>query len=168
MTALSLKAHVTTHRLRAQLARDIIADAVETGTIRYWAWTNSLNAPQDVADHGLVITDHGGEDEPQHLCPTCLGTGRRTTSPGTCTQCRGNGAVGVTVNTATVEWVLEQIVAGNVGKFFNSGYSATLAERLRPAAAAGWTYEAVSDVDYDAEDADCVLQLAALGEIVYS
>jgi hypothetical protein len=75
----------------------------------------------------------------------------------------------VYVGVAKMVEVIRKVVAGDVEPFYNRGYSQTLRERLialLDQLEQGVPYSE-TDFDSDADDADNLMQLAVLGEIVY-
>lgn len=75
----------------------------------------------------------------------------------------------VFVDAAKMIEAIRKVVAGEVKPFYNMGYTQTYRDRLVSLFAElerGVQLD-YADYDYDASDADCMMQIAVLGETVY-
>lgn len=121
-----------------QRAVDFLTTAVEGG-INYWA---------EVKDYERC--DGEGREFPFELACVSVRETDEPTNPW------------VLVEAVQIARVLRRVQAQEFPPFFNQGYSKPLFLRLLNA-----QYGDPDDFDYDADDADSVMQLTMLGSIVY-
>lgn len=123
------------------IATDLLTTAAEGG-IQYWAHVTDYKWDTEVvADRHVTVLE--GDD----------------------------GATEITVTVAMIREAITKVVTGAVKPFYNQGYTDTYAKRVTDLFTEITRDKIkVSDsqgYDYDADDADNVLQIAAFGEIVY-
>lgn len=137
-----------------EIAADLITTAVE-GAINYWA---------SVSDYTWAGPGYGHSDgrpwadgDTQHVSVTVYETDG------------DDPEHGHTVDVAAMRVALLRVVAGECKPFFTPGYERRYETRVVDAlrkVAAGTPLDQ-TDYDFDASDADCMMQLAVLGEVVY-
>ena len=127
-----------------QTAGDVLTCAIE-GAINYWACVSDIERTEDLTITRVTI--HEADDDGDiEGAPTLLGAGGRYR------------AEGVTVDLAQVTAALRRAAFEEI-TYLSAGVKAT---------ARGLLLDGGSmEVDYDANDADVIVQIAALGEIVY-
>jgi hypothetical protein len=128
-----------------QTAADILTAAVEGG-INYWSCVSDLVRDEDLNVLSVTIHEEADDDTPAEQT---LGSSHPLNFARYKEQ-------GIKVDLAAVKRAMRKIANGDIG--VHPARFATVTQLLRKGS---------QDVDYDAWDADEIVQVACFGEIVY-